>query len=124
MARRRLRRLVTERGRFTWWVRHFHDPGAVPPVSCNVAVGFGREGSRGRLDIVFREDAARRIRGHVAQANWVVRAGSEALNLHEPGVVRVLLDGALDGGWDPAVTGRTQLDGWLLAEPLFAARPR
>ncbi|GAA3082233.1 hypothetical protein GCM10020000_80260 [Streptomyces olivoverticillatus] len=49
-----------------------------------------------------------------------VRGGS--LNLHEPGVVRALLDVASARGWQPGERQAVEIDGWPLLEAVAGAR--
>ncbi len=49
-----------------------------------------------------------------------VRGG--ALNLHEPGAVRALLDAASASGWQPGERRAVEVDGWPLLEAATTAR--
>jgi hypothetical protein len=50
----------------------------------------------------------------VPDFGMVWNAGGGSLNLHKPGVVRIVLDAALGDGWNPASTATFKVDGWRL----------
>jgi hypothetical protein len=74
-------------------------------------VRIQREGSPGRLVVTFITPA-----GYPLHAGQALHADGRDLNLNRPGVARVLLDAALAGGWQPEVSGTTELGGWALVE--------
>lgn len=82
-------------------------------------------GTGGPLRIVFADGPGRYVPGGAPFGSGDVGFTRGAdLNLHEPGVVRALLDAALAGGWQPAGRRPVEVDGWLLLEAAAAARAR
>ena len=133
MARRRgPRRLVASPDQFWWSVRHAHDReyderGVAGCVGCREIVTIRRDGSRGRLDVVFRAGDGHLVSDGPLHAGSVLRADGDRLNLlnlNEPGVVRAVLDEALAHGWCPATPGRVQIDGWTLFDAIIGRRAR
>jgi hypothetical protein len=122
VARRRLRHLVIDQSRFGWSISHAHERGDEAtggPRDCREIVRFQREGSRGRLDVVFRAGPGRVVPVH---AGGVGRATGQVLNLNEPGAARAVLDEAISRGWRPDAPVRTELDGWALFDAALARR--
>ncbi|GLZ13045.1 hypothetical protein Acsp04_32800 [Actinomadura sp. NBRC 104425] len=118
---RRIRRLLVGADVYRWGAGHAHtrgqdDMGRPRLLDCREVLTIGREGSPGRLDIVFRAGPGRLVADGLLHNGAVVRADDDAyLNLHRPGVVRALLDEALHRGhgFD---TGRAEIDGWDLLD--------
>ncbi|MFF1465573.1 hypothetical protein [Streptomyces sp. NPDC058330] len=108
---RRIRRLVAGDTAWLWSTRHRH-PG------CRDEVFLRDEGSGAALRIVFDQSPGRITSGGFTDATGTVSASAGGhLNLHEPGVVRRLLDEALRRGPVPADGVVAEADGW----PLFDA---
>lgn len=129
MARRvgRPRHLVVGRDRFLWRLAHAHEHwrderGGPHYVGCREVVTIRQNGLRGRLDIVFRASAGHLVSDHLLHLGAVVRVDRGVLNLHEPGVVRALLDEALACGWQADAPARLEIDGWTLFDAVFARR--
>ncbi|GGV66185.1 hypothetical protein GCM10010277_73860 [Streptomyces longisporoflavus] len=80
-------------------------------------------GTGGRLRIVFADGPGRYVPGGAPFGSGDVGfTRGAALNLHEPGAVRALLDVALARGWQPEERQAVEVDGWLLLEAAAAAR--
>lgn len=108
---RRLRRLVVDGTAWLWTVRHRHP-------ECREVLSLHREGARATLRLVFRPGPGRYVADGFLHVGAVSSAHGEPLNLHEPGVVRRLLDEATARGLLPVAPGEDrELDGW----PLFDA---
>ncbi|MFF7638284.1 hypothetical protein ACFZB9_34825 [Kitasatospora sp. NPDC008050] len=110
---RRLRRLVVGTVTWRWSVHHRRgdDSGEV--------LTLHREATGGRLRIVFRPGPGRLMSDALWQTGSVgCRDSGAVLNLHEPNVVRRLLDAAAARGALTGLAGRAEreVDGW----PLFA----
>lgn len=116
----RARRLVAGEATYLWSVRHAH---RVPAAggACAEAVVLRREGSHGSLRITFAAGPGRAVPDGLLPSG-VVGTGSEALNLHQPGTARALLDEALARGWDPAAATGETVDGWTLFAATHARR--
>jgi hypothetical protein len=114
---RRLRRLVVGEETWLWSVRHRH-------AECREVLSLHRAkvSGGGTLRVVFRFRAG--TERFVADGLWhqglVANADGDSLNLHEPGVVRLLLDAAV--GADAPVLGRgeVEIDGWPLFDVLVS----
>ncbi|BCJ47484.1 hypothetical protein GCM10010168_18420 [Actinoplanes ianthinogenes] len=130
MPRRRASRILLVGGdRFLWSVGHLHervDTPGVPPVyrDCREIVRVRRHKARGLLEVVFRAGDGRIIPDGVLESGAVMWGDGRALNLHEPGTARALLDEALANGWRPDDPSPVELDGWTLFDPVFARRCR
>lgn len=104
--------------RYLWGVGHFHRPG---PKDCNEFVWIRREGSHGRLLVVFAAGDGHLVYdGYPLHSGEVQHADDRGLNLNQPGVARALLDAAIAGGWDPLANRTTELDGWSLFDTAYA----
>jgi len=79
-------------------------------------------GSYGRIDIVFRATTDHLVSDHLLPSGNALRVGDGALNLHEPGVARALLDEAFVRGWQPDASVRSEIDGWTLFDAVLARR--
>ncbi len=105
-----MRRLVVGETTWLWSVRHKH-------FECREILSLHHEEAGVTLRIVFRAGPDR----FVAEGLWYSGSVSDGrgglLNLHEPGVVRTLLDEAAALGAVAGVRGETRIDGW----PLFDA---
>lgn len=128
MVRRRgrPRHLVVDRETFLWSLGNVlernDEDGASRYMSCTETVTVRRNGSRGRLDIVFRAGAGQLVSDGLLHAGAVLRVDVGVLNLNEPGVVRALLDEALARGWQPDAPDRSEIDGWTLFDAVLACR--
>jgi hypothetical protein len=100
--------------RFVWSVGHQHDE-----AGCREVVRLQRVGEAGRLVLVFAAAERRLVADGRLAEGQVMLAGGRAVNLHEPGVVRALLDEVRARGLWPASPAHAQVDGW----DLLAARP-
>ncbi|MGP4110896.1 hypothetical protein ACTWP5_08260 [Streptomyces sp. 4N509B] len=110
----RLRRLVVGDTTWLWSVHHSHRP------RCHEVLSLHRQGVRTTVRILFPAGPGR----YVAEGHWyagsVADGQGDLLNLHEPGVVRRLLDEAAARGVLPDVPGETRLDGWPLFDRLVS----
>jgi len=110
-----MRRLVVGEAIWLWSVRHKH-------AECREILSLHHEEAGVTLRIVFRTGPDR----FVAEGLWYSGSVSDGrgglLNLHEPGVVRMLLDEAAAHGAVVNVRGETQIDGWPLFDVLVARR--
>ncbi|OMI33160.1 hypothetical protein [Streptomyces sparsogenes] len=116
---RNTRRLVVGTDTYLWSVRHAHDRDAErgTTADCREILSLRKEGARGRLGIVFRQDPDPRSPSSTVgdrERGW--------LNLHQPGVVRAFLDAALAHGWDPDSATGQETDGWTLFPDAQARR--
>ncbi|MGI5394981.1 hypothetical protein [Streptomyces sp. CA-251251] len=110
---RRIRRLVVDgTAPYVWSVRHRHSVAG----PCQEMLTLSRGGTCTRL--LFRGGADRFVPDGFLPSGCVA-LGDEALNLHEPGVVRAFVDEAARRG----LLGRSaDLDGWDLFPAVVAAR--
>ena len=116
MARERSsRRLVASDIVFIWSLRHKHLPHQPMNRQCREVLGIRREGERGRLEIVFRSGPNHAV-GDGCYSGQVGVVNGVWLNLHMPGVVRALLDEAIEGGWNTREPTLLRLDGWGLID--------
>lgn len=109
---RRLRRLVVGAVAWRWSVHHRRGGGGE-------VLTLHREAAGGTLRIVFRAGPGRLFSDALWQTGAVGSSDTGAvLNLHQPGVVRGLLDAAAARGAlaDLATRAEREIDGW----PLFA----
>ncbi|MCX4762075.1 hypothetical protein OG562_14040 [Streptomyces sp. NBC_01275] len=114
--RRRPRRLtVDETTAYLWTVRHAHGDGE----PCREILTLLRDGVRTR--IVFREGRGRYVGSGYPSHSGGVGDARHHLNLHEPGVVRALLDEARRRG---LLSSSRELDGWELLPAAAAAVSR
>ncbi|RZU17827.1 hypothetical protein EV567_2743 [Streptomyces sp. BK239] len=109
-----------------WTMRHSHRTGPDGrSVDCRQTLTLSPRpaGAGGPLRIVFAEGPGRYVPGGAplgsGDVGFIQGAG---LNLHEPGVVRALLDVALARGWRPEERRAVELDGWLLLEAAATAQ--
>lgn len=80
-------------------------------------------GTGGPLRIVFAAGPGRYVPGGAPFGSGDVGfIRGAALNLHEPGAARALLDVVLAGGWQPGERRAVEVDGWFLLEPAVAGR--
>jgi hypothetical protein len=124
MPHRKSRRLGIGTDYYRWFVGHAHEPLEDPlerDKTCREVLVIRREGSHGRLHIVFAVGDGNLVRdGWLVHAGEVRHADGRGLNLNQPGVVRALLDQAIAGGWDPFANRTTDLDGWSLFDAAYA----
>ncbi|MGW6577036.1 hypothetical protein ACWGAN_33355 [Streptomyces sp. NPDC054945] len=121
------RRLVADGHTYLWTVRHGHrvleDGGCRKTLTLHTRPS----GTDRLLRLVFDEGPGRYVAGFTTGSGEVGENGIGALNLHEPGTVRVLLDAALARGWRPAEQREERerrVDGWTFLEAAVAARAR
>ncbi|WP_411101528.1 hypothetical protein [Streptomyces sp. cmx-4-9] len=117
----RARRLVADGCAYGWAVRHGHRVQAGGGCRTTLTLYARPRGAGGLLRFVFDEGPGRYVAGFTAGSGEVADVGAGALNLHEPGTVRVLLDAALARGWQPQERGETRLDGWTFLPAAVAA---
>lgn len=112
--------LLVEQATYRWTVSHTHraDDGSPTYHDCTEHLTIRRDGDPGRLEIVFAVGPGKSVADPVHSGG--VKRGDDYLNLHRPGVVRALLDEAIDRGWLPAEPGRCELDGWALVDSVLA----
>lgn len=104
---------------FLWSVGHEHhfddgDPLVSRYQGCCEILTLRRRGTQGRLQIVFRGGAGRRVPDGYPPSGVVGTADDVWLNLHEPGTVRALLDEAITRGWNADDIATARIDGWEL----------
>ncbi|MEU7837488.1 hypothetical protein [Nonomuraea sp. NPDC049129] len=113
----RLRSLVVGDATWLWSVHHKH-------AECREILSLHREGADVTLRIVFRAGPGR----YVAEGHWyagsITNGRGDLLNLHEPGVVRRLLDETATRDALPASPGETEVDGWPLFDALVSRGDR
>ncbi|MGW7329348.1 hypothetical protein ACWGIU_12325 [Streptomyces sp. NPDC054840] len=116
------RRLVADGRTYLWTVRHAHR--VLEDGGCRKTLTLHSQpsGTGGLLRLVFDEGPGRYVAGFTTGSGEVGETGVGALNLHEPGTVRVLLDAALARGWQPEEKRETKADGWTFLEAAVAAR--
>jgi hypothetical protein len=105
-------------------VRHRHRADESGAAVCRELVALRRDGSRGRLLIVFEQGPGRLVPDGYLPSGAVTRAEGPGLNLYEPGAARALLDEALARGWQPDDPAPARLDGWDLFDAVSARRPQ
>ncbi|MCB5179233.1 hypothetical protein [Streptomyces antimicrobicus] len=117
---KKARRLVAEGRTYLWTVRHGHR--VLEGGGCRKTLTLHAQpsGTGGLLRIVFDEGPGRYVAGFTAGSGEVGAVGVGALNLHEPGTVRFLLDAALARGWEPGERRETAVDGWGFLEAAVA----
>lgn len=74
----------------------------------------------GTLRIVFRAGPGRFVANGLWHQGLVANADGNSLNLHEPGVVRLFLDEAMDAVAPALSRGGTEIDGWPLFDVLVS----
>ncbi|MFJ9520982.1 hypothetical protein ACIRPK_22345 [Kitasatospora sp. NPDC101801] len=120
------RRLVADGHVYLWTLGHSHRPAENGSASgCRETLTLYPQpaGSGGPLRIVFDEGPGRYVPGGFPLGSGDVGSThGGALNLHEPGTVRALLDAAVSCGWQPQHPSAVELDGWPLLEAVVAAR--
>ncbi|WP_211240935.1 hypothetical protein [Hamadaea tsunoensis] len=112
--------LVVDQATYRWTNSHSHHAelaadGTPLYHDCTEHVTIRRDGTPGRLDVVFASGPGRLVSNGILHTGAAVR-GDDYLNLNRPGVVRALLDEALGRGWQPSAPGRAELDGWTLID--------
>ncbi|MEU6314406.1 hypothetical protein [Streptomyces sp. NPDC047014] len=119
---KKARRLVADGRAYLWTVRHGHR--VLPDGGCRKTLTLWPEpsGSGGALRFVFDEGPGRYVAGFTTGSGEVGENGVGALNLHEPGTVRFLLDAARARAGDPAQRRETRLDGWDFLKEAVAVR--
>jgi hypothetical protein len=121
LGRRRYRRLLVGSDTYRYRVGHQHRRVGQRFVDCREAVLLRKEGSPGRITIVFSDGPGRIVPdgGPYTHSGGVRRAGDDTtVNLHRPRVVRALLDIALGRGED---FGRSsEIDGWAVLDAVRA----
>ncbi len=118
--------MVADGRTYLWTLRHSHHaPDGGRPTDCRETLTLfpQPDGAGGSLRIVFAESPGRYVPGGFPVGSGDVGyVQGSSLNLHEPGVVRALLDAASAGGWQPGERRAVELDGWPLLESAVAAR--
>ncbi|MFJ1864012.1 hypothetical protein ACIOD1_05225 [Streptomyces sp. NPDC088097] len=111
-----VRRLVVEGRTFHWSVRHVHhvrNPDG--SLTCHDTLNLRLPPHGGRLRVVFPWGRGRILPGvgWVPGAAGAVPPGERvAVNLHEPGTARAVVDRLLEDGWDPEDRHGRDVDGW------------
>lgn len=121
MGRRRYRRLLVGHDTYRWRVAHQHSRDGGTLRDCRESVLLRKEGSPGRITVVFREGPGRIVPdgGPYTHSGGVARAEDETLlNLHRPRVIRALLDVALARG--EHFGSSVEIDGWTLVDAVHA----
>ncbi|WP_405786618.1 hypothetical protein OG753_40005 [Streptomyces sp. NBC_00029] len=116
------RRLVADGRTYMWTVRHGHHVPENGGCRKTLTLHAQPPGTGGLLRFVFDEGPTRYVSGFTTGSGEVGEVGVGALNLHEPGTVRVLLDAALARGWQPGERRETKADGWSFLGTAVAAR--
>ncbi|MFF4099068.1 hypothetical protein [Streptomyces sp. NPDC001903] len=115
------RRLVADGHTYMWTIRHGHRVLENDGCRKTLTLWSHPSGSGGPLRFVFDEGPGRYVSGFTTGSGEVGAVGVGALNLHEPGTVRFLLDAAAARGWEPGEKRETKLDGWTFLEEAVAA---
>lgn len=105
-----------------WSVRHGHRVLEGEGCRKTLTLRAHPSGTGGLLRFVFDEGPGRYVSGFTTGSGEVGAVGAGALNLHEPGTVRFLLDMALARGWEPGERRETQVDGWTFLDEAVTAR--
>lgn len=123
------RRCVVDTDVFLWSVRHEHrfdDAASLVDRyhDCREVLALRRQGTRNSgLQILFAQGPGRLVSDGYLPSGAVGDTTSDSwLNLHEPGAVRALLDGAIARGWDPGDGVATEIDGWTLFDAVAQRR--
>ncbi|MEY9873479.1 hypothetical protein ABH931_002961 [Streptacidiphilus sp. MAP12-33] len=124
---RTARRLVVGEATYLWRVGHAHRyvaDGATALerfLDCREILTIRRLGGEAQLRVVFGQGE-----GRLVPDGWLhsgaVGTGDAWLNLHEPGVVRALLDEAAGRGRAFEGHGVADVDGWPLFDAVVAGR--
>ncbi|MEV0282367.1 hypothetical protein AB0I22_39250 [Streptomyces sp. NPDC050610] len=117
------RRLVAAGRVYLWTLRHNHHGLDGGGTGCRETLTLYPQpvGTGGPLRIVFAEGPGHYIPGgFLSGSGDVGDVRSGCVNLHEPGVVRALLDAASARGWQPAKRWVAEVDGWPLLEAATA----
>ena len=126
MTRRegKARRLLVGEQAYFWSLAHAHRAlGDGSYEDCRQVVVIGSAGCSGCLRVVFRQAPGRFVPdGRTVSSGAVGVLGGAALNLHEPGAARALLDAALARGWRPGGAATEEVDGWDLFAAAVARR--
>lgn len=100
--------LVTPEHRYLWRVRHCHDDDG-----CDEVLSIRRTASHSGRALHFRPRSGFLIPDGGTSASGVMRDGAGRwLNLHEPGVVRAIVDELTGAQWPAADRAFVHLDGW------------
>ncbi|GAA2622220.1 hypothetical protein [Streptomyces tubercidicus] len=114
------RRLVADGRVYLWTLRHSHhvlDSGRAADCREILTLYPQPDGTGGPLRIVFVEAPGRYVPGGFPMGSGDVGyVRGAALNLHEPGAVRALLDAAAARGWQPGQQRAAEVDGWSLLD--------
>lgn len=94
-----------------WSVRHRHP-------ECREVLSLHHEAARITLRIVFHARPGRFVPDGLLHSGGVGDRRGGVLSLHEPGVVRRLLDEVAASGQLPSSAGEVELDGWSLFDAL------
>ncbi|MFC4045912.1 GNAT family N-acetyltransferase [Dactylosporangium siamense] len=109
--------LVVDRVTYRWSLSHRHrvehDGGPPHYHGCTERLAVRRDGAPGRLEMLFEAGPGRLVPDGLLHSGGVIH-GEDYLNLHQPRVVRALLDEALARGWRPTDPAHVTLDGWML----------
>ncbi|WP_406179976.1 hypothetical protein [Streptomyces sp. NBC_01006] len=116
------RRLVADGRAYIWTVCHGHHVPENRGCRKTLTLHTHPSGTGGLLRFVFDEGPGRYVSGFTTGSGEVGAVGVGALNLHEPGTVRFLLDTALARGWDPGERRDVKVDGWTFLDEAVAAR--
>ncbi|MFF5809014.1 hypothetical protein [Streptomyces sp. NPDC012746] len=116
------RRLVADGRTYMWTVRHGHRVLESGGCRKTLTLCSHPAGTGSVLRFVFDEGPGRYVAGFTTGSGEVGAAGVGALNLHEPGTVRFLLDAALARGWEPGERRETKVDGWSFLDAAVAVR--
>ncbi|WP_329136112.1 hypothetical protein OG552_23745 [Streptomyces sp. NBC_01476] len=117
------RQLVVGDETFLWAVGHEHRAdGPRGYEDCREVLVLRRPGSLGRLRIVFAGGPGHLVPDGLTPSGCVGVTHGPALNLHEPGTVRALLDEARARGSRIAGETTEEIDGWALFASVAAVR--
>ncbi|ARE72607.1 hypothetical protein ACFVZ8_26580 [Streptomyces sp. NPDC059558] len=119
---KKARRLVADGRTYLWTIRHGHRVLDDDGCRKTLTLRSHPSGTGGLLRFVFDEGPGRYVSGFTTGSGEVGESGVGALNLHEPGTVRVLLDAALARGWQPGERREVKVDGWTFLGAAVAAR--
>ncbi|MFD7326514.1 hypothetical protein ACFV9D_36475 [Streptomyces sp. NPDC059875] len=128
MRRERVpRRLVVGETVWLWSVGHTHTPGRTPfgpdYPDCRELLTLRRADARhAQLRLVFPTGEGRLASDGTGAAGTVGTPAGPDLNLHEPGVVRRLLEEAESRGLLPVAHGTAEVDGWPLFDSVVAVQ--
>ncbi|GAB3848259.1 hypothetical protein [Dactylosporangium cerinum] len=115
--------LVVDRLTYRWSLSHRHrvehDGGPPHYHGCVERLAVRRAGAPGRLEVLFEAGPGRLVPDGLLHSGGVIH-GEDYLNLHQPRVVRALLDEALARGWRPTDPAHVRQDGWVLCTAVAA----